>query len=68
MSLKRGACIMDESSHGKEKTFSATRIRTCILVHNLAGYLRVLSFFNELEIRRFSARNWPIMRWIVYGY
>ena len=22
----------------------------------------------ELEIRRFSARNWPIMRWIVYGY
>ena len=23
---------------------------------------------NVLEIRRFSARNWPIMRWIVYGY
>ena len=22
----------------------------------------------KLEIRRFSARNWPIMRWIVYGY
>ena len=41
---------MDESSHGKEKTFSATRIRTCILVHNLAGYLRVLSFFNEKSL------------------
>ena len=22
----------------------------------------------KLEIRRFSARNWPIMQWIVYGY
>ena len=22
----------------------------------------------QLEIKRFSARNWSIMRWIVYGY
>ena len=26
-----GMCIMDKSSHGKVKPFSATRIRTCIL-------------------------------------
>ena len=41
---------MDESSHGKVKTFSATRIQTCILVHNLAGYLIVLSSFNEKSL------------------
>ena len=38
---------MDKSSHGKVKTLSATKIRTCILVHNLAGYLRVLSSYNN---------------------
>ena len=26
-----GICIMDESSDGKVKTFSATRFRSCIL-------------------------------------
>ena len=49
MSLK-WACIFDESSPGKVKTFSTTRIRTCILVHNLAGYLTVLSSFDEKSL------------------
>ena len=36
------------------------------------GIRNIIEFeeFNtvKLEIKRFSTRNWPIMRWIVYGY
>ena len=56
---------MEESSHGKVKTFSTNRIQICILVHNLAGYLKVLSFFNAKSLFQHPNELVPFYIWKV---
>ena len=48
--------------------FSSQKINQLPLAFSFDNGVSYQLCFLPLEIRRFSARNWPIMRWIVYGY
>ena len=45
----------------KGKCFSSTRILTCILVHNLAGYLREHSVFDVKSLYQRSNQMYAIL-------